>query len=212
MKEYQILLEHILQDAESKNLHRDQKTGTIFKPKHGISYHFEPYMEPKEYINDLFLDDKMFQSNIGNMSKLVRYLTNIDSSRFPFLKRDRNYIGFKNGILDIKSCHFKSTNEEAIKVQNYIDTEINIDSLDTPIFDQLLLDQFPTTFERFKGVSQFIMMKKSGKKSVKRWESDPTSRAIFWLSSREHSKRDKLRFCKIFGPHGFIPGYNLKSL
>ena len=66
-------------------------------------------------------------------------------------------------------------------------------------------------FDRSTAASQRFS-KKNGGNMVKRWDSDPNSRAVFWISSKRHSRQDKERFCKIFGTHGFIPGYNLISL
>jgi hypothetical protein len=66
-------------------------------------------------------------------------------------------------------------------------------------------------FDRSAAASQRFS-KKNGGSMVKSWDSDPNSRAVFWISSSTHSKRDKERFCKTFGSHGFIPGYNLISL
>jgi hypothetical protein len=44
------------------------------------------------------------------------------------------------------------------------------------------------------------------------WDSDPCSRAIFWISHLEPSSEDKQRFCEIFSEYGFIPGFNMKTI
>ena len=158
MRDYEILHTRMQNHAKRNNLRREQHTGRVLKPKHGLSYHFELYMEPHDYVTSIFLDDTLFQKCSGNLNKLVRFLKEIPSTKFPFIKRDRNYIGFANGILDLKSCIFKTTNEDGIIVRHFIDSDLDIDSLSTPMFDKLLLDQFPANISTFDGVIAFIMM------------------------------------------------------
>ncbi len=154
---YQKLRNEIL-DLASKELYKRDSTGAVYKPIHGLSYGYARYMDAKEFLNDVFLDDERFSDNPNNIDKLEKFLKDYGSSRFPFLKPDQNILGFRNGVLDITTCEFTTVASGTIKkdliARKFFDVDLNIDDLSTPLFDQIVGYQFPNNPD----VSEFLLM------------------------------------------------------
>lgn len=134
---YQELRNDLLQGCAEQNLRRDM-TGVVYKRVPGLSYAYVRYKTSKEYLNEIFMDDDRFSDNPNNIDKLDKYMKEYDSTKFPFLKPDRNYLGFDNGVLKIDTCEF--TKSEDVPEDLIVRKHFAIRFVDkpTPLFDSIL--------------------------------------------------------------------------
>ncbi len=141
---YQNLVQNMIDVAATENLLREEESGVVFKPVDpSIIYAYVRYMEPRPFLNKLFMADRDFRSNVNNMDKLTKFLKEFDDETFSFIKIDKNYIGFQNGVLNIVSLVFtpKAEIDSKFVVRKYFPVDFT-HSLDTPLFDAVLNYQF----------------------------------------------------------------------
>ncbi len=84
------------------------------------------------------------------MEKLIK---EINSSKFPFLEPNNNFLGIKNGVLNIEICDFIKKEDVTfdLVVRKYFDLDLNEDE-ETPLFDNLIKYQFPDEDPEYTGV------------------------------------------------------------
>lgn len=71
----------------------------------------------------------------------MTFMENANDSRFPFAERDRRYIGFSNGLLDIVEGELVD-NVVNVLPRHYIDQPfLGVDDVETPLFDRLVRHQ-----------------------------------------------------------------------
>ncbi len=70
-------------------------------------------------------------------------MDNVDDDAFPFVKRDRKYIGFRNGMLNLVSGELDDYGCMPLSVspRHYIDQMCQLDNLHTPLFDSIFCYQ-----------------------------------------------------------------------
>ncbi|KAJ3029115.1 hypothetical protein HDV00_009783, partial [Rhizophlyctis rosea] len=158
---YVRLRNDLLQIAGSNDYRRD-KLGNVWRPIEDLNYAYELYKEPKDFLNEIFPDNDDFSENPDNIDKLTKFMKNYDRSEFPFMRKDRHLLGFKNGVLNIVTCEFtlKDSVEDGITVRKYFDHVLDVNDTDTPLFDKILKLQFPDDEEGgdHHGVYDFILM------------------------------------------------------
>lgn len=74
------------------------------------------------------------------------FLEIIDHDKFPKTKSNKRYLGFKNGILDLKEeklVRFDELEDKNIFPRHYINQEYDENAKDTPLFDNLIQCQLP---------------------------------------------------------------------
>ncbi|KAJ3050030.1 hypothetical protein HK097_008980, partial [Rhizophlyctis rosea] len=151
----------LLQEAGSKQYRRDNQ-GNVWRPIEDLTYAYEYYKCPKDFLNEVFLDDNTFGEHPDNMDRLIKFMQHYDRSEFPFMVNNRHYLGFKNGVLNIITCEFTPAAEveEGLTVRKYYDRVLDPAATDTPLFDKLLKLQFPDEEKGgdHEGVYDFILM------------------------------------------------------
>ena len=135
---YQELVSDLLIHSKQHKYKREKNTGIVYKQVKPYAY--VKHLEPMDFLNTVFYGIPEFKSNVNNMDNLIKFMKQYDDEDFPFLQYDKDYIGFSNGILNIKTCEFIE-DEESITVYKYIDKEFKY-SMDTPLFDIVLNYQF----------------------------------------------------------------------
>ncbi len=122
------------------NLYKRQKhTGIVYKQIKPYAY--IKYMEPIDFLNDIFKDDNLFKSNVNNIDNLIKYMKQYNHSKFPFIEYNNDYIGFSNGVLNKITCEFINIPSNNITVKKYFDYDFDY-STSTPLIDKILLYQF----------------------------------------------------------------------
>lgn len=133
--------------AKKHKVKREKNTGLVFKPI--TCYAFNFYKSAEDFINECFFDDEDFKSNHNNVKNLSTFVKEFDSSYFPFIIRDKNYIGFSNGLYNITTCEFiENYTDSDIVCNKYIDKPF-VFSTDTPNLDIVLDYQFDNDVKRF---------------------------------------------------------------
>lgn len=135
---YQELVADLILHSKENNFKREKNTGIVYKQIKPYAY--IKYLEPMDFLNQVFYGVPEFKSNVNNMDNLIKFMKQYDDKDFPFLEYNKDYIGFSNGVLNINTCEFNE-NEETISVYKYIDKEFNY-SMDTPLCDLVLDYQF----------------------------------------------------------------------
>jgi len=133
--------------AKKQCVKREKNTGLVFKPVK--SYAFVFYKSAEDFINECFYDDEDFKSNHNNVKNLTTFIKEFDSSSFPFITLDKNYIGFSNGLYNVITCNFlKNYSNSDIVCNKYIDKPFTF-SMDTPHLDIILDYQFTPDVKHF---------------------------------------------------------------
>jgi hypothetical protein len=146
---YNKLVENLVIECCFKRYKREKSTGNVFNPITPYAYVF--YKTPIDFLNEIFLGNKTFLSVTSNMNNMINFFMQYDHPDFPFIKYDKDYLGFKNGVLNKVTCEFietsSSTEHEEEKppkdltVYKYFDYEFT-KSIDTPLMDKVLDFQF----------------------------------------------------------------------
>lgn len=145
------IVERILDEAKFNNLVRTN--GNVIKlDSYTVLGSYELYLK-KILKNNAAMKEKPRRFN-----ELMIYMDKIDDDRFPFVTISKQYIRFNNGILDI--LNFKVVSEDVVEKnvipRHYINQHIDIENLNTPLFDkivrhQLCTDEIYTYFMAFIG-------------------------------------------------------------
>lgn len=147
---YQELVKDLTNSAKEHKYKRQKKTGIIYKPVKKYAYIKHDTYDPMDYINEIFLGNELFMSNVNNMDNLIKFLKQYDNLDFPFMKVSNDYIGFSNGILNLTTLEFIEEYDISfdITVKKYIPYPFDF-SMETPLIDQLLDYQFSTDVRDF---------------------------------------------------------------
>jgi hypothetical protein len=142
---YQELISYLLLYSKLHKYKREKHTGIVYRQVK--SYAYIKYLEPIDFLNIAFKGSVDFKSDVNYMSDLIKFMKQYDDDAFPFLKYDKNYIGFSNGVLHIPTCQFFQ-NEQFIIVYKFIDIQFT-HSFDTPLLDIVLNYQFTPDVTQF---------------------------------------------------------------
>lgn len=125
-------IELVLSAAESEGMVRHD--GQVYKG-------FRPVASYNEFVRKTMCG-KEAQKNCPRLvwSDLETFMEKADDPRFPFVKRDRRYIGFSNGVLDLVEGVLVDDADGFIP-RHYIDLPFSAKYTDTPLFDRLVLHQ-----------------------------------------------------------------------
>jgi phage/plasmid-associated DNA primase len=143
---YQDLVETLLTCGENAKMKREYGTGVVYRQVK--EYAYERYLEPDEYLNEIFKGDKYFQSKVNNMDDLVKFMKQYDDDDFGFLKVDKDYIGFANGVYNKITCEFTEIPSCDLIVGKYIDCDFGY-TMETPLLDSVLDYQFDSDVRDF---------------------------------------------------------------
>lgn len=147
---YKQLIKELLNISFKNNYKREIDTGIVYKQVKPYAY--IKYKDPKNYLNEIFIDDQDFISNVNNMDNLIKFMKQYNHTEFGFIEYNKDYIGFNNGVLNVITCEFiENVLDNDIIVNKYFDTDFNY-SMDTPLFDKILQYQFD------ESVCHFIYM------------------------------------------------------
>jgi phage/plasmid-associated DNA primase len=142
---YQQLVKELVDLSKEGNYKREKGSGIVYKQVK--SYAYVKYKSPMDFLNEVFYGDVDFKSHVQNMDNLVKFMKQYDDPSFPFLEYCKDYIGFRNGVLNVVTCNFDQ-NPEGIVVKKYIDQEF-IGSIETPLMDKVLDYQFSAEVRDF---------------------------------------------------------------
>jgi Family of unknown function (DUF5906) len=131
------IVHEICDVARAQNLVREN--GCVLR-RIGNTHAYEYVSQYKDFLRSTLIDNTALEERPRRFNDLMVYMGNIDSIGFPFVKRDKRYIGFANGLLDIVSGELvgDSVLEHGVIPRHYIDQHCDLDNIDTPLLDRVL--------------------------------------------------------------------------
>lgn len=163
--DYQRLLMYLWEDCEENRYKKDD--GFILKAVKGIPTYYKKYLSYEDYLNELFTDTEtaeywLYRKNSKIIVNLVDYLEKYNDVQIPFIKRDKHFISYINGVFDIKNLVFLKWGQEpdicsGIMFEEEFDEgwlKVKFNKIKTPIFDKLIKYQIKSNVE----YKMFVMM------------------------------------------------------
>ncbi len=131
------LTREILEVAKSKNLVREN--GCVLR-RMGDTYEYENVGQYREFVRSTLTNNQALIEQPRRFNDVMTYMTNVDHEDFPFVRRDKQYIGFSNGLLDIVSGELVGDGvlELGVVPRHYINQHCDLDETDTPLLDRIL--------------------------------------------------------------------------
>lgn len=158
LNDYQVLLNFLWEDAK-KNKYKKEE-GFILKPHPKIPTFYEEYMEYNDYLNMLFSNKEhptfwMYRKTSKIIHNLMDYLEKYNDIEIPFIKRNKNYASYLNGVFDMKKMEFKKWGEHdcvcssVMFSENFDSNWLNVkfNKISTPVFDKLIKYQIKSNIE-----------------------------------------------------------------
>ena len=135
------IVEKLLSRIEDK-YRRDFGTGVIYKRK--LEYYFErKYDNLHDFINKIFSNYENEHMGSKTTNELIEFIKHRESDRFPWIRINYNYIGFTNGVYDVRSNQLLTDYKipKGIQVRTFINVDCNIGA-PTPRLDKKYNVQF----------------------------------------------------------------------
>ena len=143
------LIADMFEIAQEKGMRISLEDTSMYAPVEGKPTVFRPHLPFGEWIREALMDDPRLLADPCRFDKLEHSLRVACHSGVPLLKRDRDIVAFKNGILTLSSNRFTSYEELSQDIdhrvcRHYIDFDLNLDDLQTSALDAILDYQFAT--------------------------------------------------------------------
>jgi hypothetical protein len=134
------IVDEISHVAKASNFVREN--GCVLK-RIGDTYAYEYVNSYKEFLKHVLKDNTALKDVPRRFNDLMIYMDNMDSTDFPIVKRNKRYIGFTNGLLNIVSGELVGNHvlEHGVIPRHYINQLCDFDDIDTPMFDKILMYQ-----------------------------------------------------------------------
>ncbi|KAJ3036742.1 hypothetical protein HK097_003747 [Rhizophlyctis rosea] len=169
-KPFDVVRDTMLAAAREMKVCKD-RDGNLYRFANGLPYACTMWMsEAKagesqkpvsimEWMQDVLMDLPAASANPRVMDDVCKVLTQNRFTGFDFVKKDRHYFGFSNGILHLPTGKFTPAEEikDEFCAHRYFDQPYT-GATDTPLMDSLLQYQFPDADARMVGVIRFLYM------------------------------------------------------
>jgi phage/plasmid-associated DNA primase len=132
---FEDMMQELMELANRENLGR--MNGSVWRANEQQPWKYTKTAESYEtFVNSVLAGNRVFMRNPKKFADVIRYLEVMENPAFPFLKKNMDYIGFKNCVLNIVT--FEVSDSARVVPRHYIDSDFSWDAIDTPIFDGLL--------------------------------------------------------------------------
>ena len=137
---FEDVMHHIVSIAKTDSLGR--RDGFVWKVHRDRPWIYHREASYEDFANSVFAGNPVFMRNPRRFADMLRYMESIAHPDFPFLKKDKAYIGFRNCFLNIETFHVGTEWNDAGTVPRHsIDQDFSWDNMYTPLFDGLLQHQ-----------------------------------------------------------------------
>ena len=135
------LVDTLLALASEEQLAREN--GLVLKRISKTVPVYESLSKCKAFLTARLANNAQLKAFPQHFKNLLLYMDNVDDDAFPFVKRDRKYIGFSNGMLNIISGELEEYDSlpPGVSPRHYIDQVCQFDDLSTPLFDSIFCYQ-----------------------------------------------------------------------
>jgi phage/plasmid-associated DNA primase len=132
------ILNGIIARAYKEKLVR--KDNCVWKRNENISCLYEKLESIEEFTNDIVKDNEELIKRPKLFKEILFFLETIDNTKFPIVKASKRYLGFRNGLFDLKEEKFIFYNQLNTDVfpRHYIGQDYDEDAMNTPLFDNLI--------------------------------------------------------------------------
>ncbi len=121
-------VELLLSKAKSEGLVRNG--GHVFKGYTSIGTY-------REFLQKVVANNEALRSRPRVFFDMMIFMDNFDDECFPYVERDKRYIGFSNGLLDIISGEMVDSVPHVLP-RHYINQPFGTENIDTPLFDKIV--------------------------------------------------------------------------
>ncbi len=120
----------------AKSGHLVRHRGSVYKRAGFLSY----ACSYEKMLKDAFPNSTALMDKPKRLDELMTFMRGVSHPGFPFVERNRRYICFSNGLLDVINGELvdDSVLGEHDAPRHYIDQPYDVDDLDTPMFDQIV--------------------------------------------------------------------------
>ncbi len=131
-------MQNIIDLCRSESLVR--LDGYVWKTKIIKPWIYKRLVSYKDFINTRFKSNPVFIKNPGRFASVIKYMNNVDNASFPFMKRNADFIGFNNAVVNIITHEvFDETTWSNIAVPRHnIDGVFSWKNTNTPLFDSIV--------------------------------------------------------------------------
>jgi hypothetical protein len=138
------LVDELLALASGELLAREK--GMVLKRINQVVPVYEPVSTYEAFLTTHLANNAQLKAFPRRFNDLLVYMARVDDAVFPFIKRDRTYLGFRNGMLNLVSGELEYYGNLPLGVspRHYIDQVCQFDNLDTPLFDRIFCYQLET--------------------------------------------------------------------
>jgi len=130
----------------ANNLRKDEDD-YIYKMSDINPMVYNKYMTHKEFIEIVFDEDKLFNSNPAHLEQILKFIKNRNMKEFTNIKYNKDYLAFRNGSLNIQTMEFIKNEdiniEEKIISRHFINKDFDMNNTDTPLMDSVVYYQLP---------------------------------------------------------------------
>ena len=123
-----------------------REDGMVLKRINSLIPVYEQVDTYDAFLKIRFDDNAQLRAFPKRINDMLVYMKQVGDVKFPFIKRDRTYIGFRNGMLNIVSGEFEYYGNlpHGVSPRHYIDQVCQFDDLETPLFDRIFGFQLET--------------------------------------------------------------------
>lgn len=138
---FEDFMHNVIELCHSKSLVR--LDNAVWRAKKDRPWVYEHLVSYEDFLNTNFKSNPVFIKSPRKFADAVKYMETIDHEGFPFIKKNVDYIGFDNCVVDIVSHEvFNSTTWESTSVPRHsIKGTFSWDATDTPLFDSIVQHQ-----------------------------------------------------------------------
>ena len=114
--------------------------GFVWKARSDKPWVYDMLVSYENFINKYFKSHQVFISNPRKFADVVKYMETVDHEKFPFIKKNTDYIGFNNCVVNIVTHEVfdNSSWNNTIVPRHSIDGDFSWENIYTPMFDSIV--------------------------------------------------------------------------
>ena len=138
------LVDVLLAAATEQHLARDQ--GMVLKRICADIPVYETVGPYDAFLTQRLANHPQLKAFPRRFNDLLVYMARVDDSSFPFVRRDRTYLGFRNAMLNLITGDLQdySSLDPGVSPRHYIDQVCDLSQAQTPLFDRMVRYQLDT--------------------------------------------------------------------